>query len=494
MTAATPPRSLGSDAIPELVPIKGSFSVSNRSRDAVLALFLFALVALSYANALQNGFVLDDRAIVLNHPLVVAPQESWRAFIEPYWPSEVGGGQYRPLGILSFAVDRLVAGESAAWYHAVNVAWHLVVVCLLWLWLRGILPLLVATFAAAIFAVHPVHVEAVANVVGRLELMAGAFMLAALLAHQRKSWMAPFFYMCALFSKEHAVIFVAVALLGHVFAQQSRRAIVERSGLWASYAVVTAVWLLLMATAVSGHTTVISAVLRGLTVPDRLLTVLSIVPEYVRLMLFPLHLSADYEPAVLVAARSVNPRVILGLVIIAVCTVVAVRTWSKDRIIAFTVTLFAVCIAPVSNIFFPTGVAVAERTLYFPSIAACVLVSHLILTYGKRRLAMTFAASLVLATSLVRTWTRVPVWHDSRSYAITLLEEHPESYRGRWVAARVLWSMGDLPAAQREFGLARTIYPTDARLNAEAVRLEETMRSHSTTPGDGLPDNKVGAK
>src|SRR5438309_12037365 len=87
---------------------------------------------------------------------------------------------YRPLIIATFSLDRLVDG--ATWFHAVNVFWHAaaaVVVAALarhWAGLRG------ALAAGVIFAVHPVHVEAVANVVGRAELMAGLFTMLAVYA------------------------------------------------------------------------------------------------------------------------------------------------------------------------------------------------------------------------------------------------------------------------------------------------------------------------
>jgi hypothetical protein len=169
-----------------------------------LALAVLALLA--YANALANGFVLDDRGIVLDNPLVREPGTAWRAFLTPYWPAAIGGGQYRPLGILSFVLDGAIAGPSAMWYHAVNVAWHAAATVLLWVWIRGFLAPAGALVAAALFAVHPVHVEAVANVVGRLELMAAAFIFAALVAHRRGSWFAPLLFACALLSKEHAVV------------------------------------------------------------------------------------------------------------------------------------------------------------------------------------------------------------------------------------------------------------------------------------------------
>ena len=86
-----------------------------------------------FANSLANGFVLDDRGVVLDNPLVTSPLTAWRAFGLPYWPETIGGGQYRPLGILSFALDWASSGGDTRWFDAVNVMWHVAGTVLVWL-------------------------------------------------------------------------------------------------------------------------------------------------------------------------------------------------------------------------------------------------------------------------------------------------------------------------------------------------------------------------
>ena len=81
-----------------------------------------SVAVLVYLNALSNGFVLDDGGVIVRNPLVTSPLGAWRAFGLPYWPETLGGGQYRPLGILTFALDWLVSGGDARWFHAMNIA------------------------------------------------------------------------------------------------------------------------------------------------------------------------------------------------------------------------------------------------------------------------------------------------------------------------------------------------------------------------------------
>src|SRR5207237_3530695 len=96
-------------------------------------------------------------------------------FAAPYWPPNLGGHMYTPLLIAVFPLYWLL--RSTAWFHAVNLAWHaaasLAVAALARRWTdwTG------ALVAGLLFAVHPVHAEAVANVVGRAELMAALFTL-----------------------------------------------------------------------------------------------------------------------------------------------------------------------------------------------------------------------------------------------------------------------------------------------------------------------------
>lgn len=431
------------------------------------------VAALVYANAPANGFVLDDRGIILQNPLVQDPARAWQAFVSPYWPAAVGGGQYRPLGILSFALDHAIAGNSAAWFHVVNVGWHVaatVLVSMLALSLGG---LAMALAAGLVFAVHPVHVEAVANLVGRLELMAATFGLATVLLHRRRSPWAVVTFAAALGSKESAVVYPVLALLLDRLPGAPPR---PARPLWIGYAVVFAVWVGLMSYALRDSAlSTSSAVFAGLSLPERLLTVVSIVPHYARLLLAPAQLSADYEPGVITAVRRVTPMVLAGLLVILLAAIVAWRTRRQAPIVAVAMAWVVVAIAPVSNVVMVTGVALAERTLYLASAAVALVVGWLVARAPASRMTAPLLLGGLVVAGAWRTWTRTPVWEDSRSFALQLLEDHPESYRGHWVAARVLRCGGDLPAAAREYAVAHSIYPGDTVMLREAADVAQAL-------------------
>ena len=141
----------------------------------LLGLGLGLLVAVSYYPAVLGGFVWDDRAFTEAAP-VREPSGLRHIWFSP---SEIQGeGHYWPLTYTTFWLDHRLWGFAPAGFHAVNLLLHFANVLLLWrLLLRMAVP--GAWMIAALFAVHPVHVEAVAWVIGRKDLLAMLFYLSA---------------------------------------------------------------------------------------------------------------------------------------------------------------------------------------------------------------------------------------------------------------------------------------------------------------------------
>jgi len=169
-------------------------------------LVVAACAVAAYLGALWNRWALDDIPIIYFNPLVHAPTGIWRAFVSPYWPRELSGELYRPLAIATYALDWQVG--RVAWFHAVNLMWHAAasvgVAALARRWSGD----RAALVAGLLFAVHPVHVEGVANIVGRAELMAAVFALLAVyaaLGRESVGWSAAAFT-CGLLSKENAAV------------------------------------------------------------------------------------------------------------------------------------------------------------------------------------------------------------------------------------------------------------------------------------------------
>ena len=348
-----------------------------------------AIAALTSANAVANSFTLDDHGVIEKNELMRHWSSLWRAFALPYWPVDSPAGQYRPLAIASFVADWAMSGGSAHWMHAVNVGWHVLACVLVWRLLRDLVSPTGALAGALYFAVQPAHVEAIANTVGRCDLMAGAFVVAALLAHRRDSWLAVPLYAAALASKESGVVFVGLAIandlivgalsptLGDAPSIGPGAGLVRcRRRLYAGYLAVAAVYAATLAVVFRHRPLVyIAPAWSHATWIDRWLTEARVVPEYVRLMVAPFDLKIEYTPRVIDVAHGLSVSVVAGLAMMAVVGLCLVVAWRRAPVAALGLAWFAIAISPVSNVLFASGVVLAERTLYLPSVGAAILVA-----------------------------------------------------------------------------------------------------------------------
>ncbi|HUQ82179.1 MAG TPA: hypothetical protein VM076_13600 [Gemmatimonadaceae bacterium] len=459
------------------LPAPVFLDLTGRTRVRRIALASAAVAALLvFANALANGFVLDDRGVVLDNPLVRSPLGAGRAFGLPYWPDAIGGGQYRPLGIVTFAIDWAISGGDARWFHAVNVLWHVAVTALVWMLAAELLAPVAAGVSAAIFAVHPVHVEAVSNVVGRLEAMAAVFVLAGLLAHRRGIWSAPLFFALGLLSKESAVVLVALVAANDVVLERDwRGAFRSRRWLYAGYAGALVAYAVVLAVVFRDRQ--LSSPARafiGMSVWDRLELATRVVPHYLRLLALPMDLSGSYAPNVIDPGPGVSVAGVVGMVILLAGGVSLVALLRRRRwpVVAYALLWLPITLMPVANVFFPTGVVLAERTLYLASVGACLAAGAVAERHLLTRAPMVAAATASIVVAFgVRTWTRTPAWHDDRTYVLTLLAERPEAYDAHLVAGRVYKGANALELADRELTIARRLFPRDSMVYLEAADL-----------------------
>jgi len=187
-------------------------------RAAAPSVVLLALV--SSAIGLVNGFTYDDVYVVEQNPLMRYLHGWWHVFRLSYWPKSAGGDGYRPLTILAFRVEAVLGHLNPMVFHAVSICLYALAAWLVLLVARRLLPLWAAWFAAALFAVHPVHVEAVANVVGQSELWVGVAILASTALYLRDRMEGPLrtstalwillLYAVACFAKEHGIVLPAI--------------------------------------------------------------------------------------------------------------------------------------------------------------------------------------------------------------------------------------------------------------------------------------------
>lgn len=397
--------------------------------------------AVVHLGALANRYALDDVTIIVVNPTVHTLRGLWMAFVRSYWGGNLNTTVFRPLAVASFALDWQTG--SAAWFHAVNLLWHVMATLLLTVLARRWAGDVAALATGLLFAVHPVHVEVVAYIVGRSDLMAACFtLLAVYAAVERDSigWSAAAFAL-GMLSKENAV--VTPALVASVWIAGIRPAPTGRRlagfvgaalGVGAAYTILR----VLVFRQYDQGITAIAPIFMDLTPLQIRLTGIAGLADAVRLLFFPLHLSIDYSPLERTAVTSVgDARFLAGAFALAAWVALVVVAWRARRPVeAMGVAWIGLAYSPVANLVFPIGVYVAERLLYLPSAGLALAFGAAVRDLRPRPLAILLG--VLVTAGGVRSALRVPVFRDNVTAARALLRDAPHSY---WTFNFVGWQM-----------------------------------------------------
>ncbi|KAF4523604.1 hypothetical protein B566_EDAN014578 [Ephemera danica] len=422
------------------------------------ALSCAALAALVFSNTLPAGFVYDDnRAIVQNE------DARWGSSVESllihdFWGtslhSESSHGSWRPLTTLTFRLDHLLAGGLHAHvYHVTNVALHALVTALLVLWARSLLPRGVAPRVAGLmFAVYPVHCEAVAGLVGRAELAQAACTLLALLAYRKytgplRMLLALTFAIAATLFKEQGLVTLALCGASDVLHHSSPHELLElliSSKLTSRLRRLRSrlrTLTLASAVLVCARIAVAGGTLPRFVVADnpaahepslltRSLTFLYLPAFSAKLCLFPHILSFDWSMDAVPLVRSMSDPRLLTLALLYLT--LAGVAWRCDKAASQALLLTVLPFLPVSNLVGYVGFVAAERVLYSPSLGLCLLLGlgfARLWDTQRLRSCLVLALGLLITVFAVRTLRRNLDWHSEETlYRSGLAVNPPKAY------------------------------------------------------------------
>jgi Flp pilus assembly protein TadD len=469
-------------------------------------------VAVSYGIALDGGFVWDDAPLIVDNSRVKVAGEYAHLLFSSFW--ETGDGHdrfrafFRPLVSASYAVDYAVWGLRPFGFHLTNVLLHFLCCVLVWRIARDYrLGPAYALLGALAFAAHPVHVESVAWISGRTDLMCALGVLAAFLAYRRgaapggrrsyrvASWVL---FLFALFCKEMAATLPLLVLCDRWRAGSSPKAALRATvPFWIVFAVY---WVARIR--VLGDP---AAPVYELGPAAWLATALFAAARYLTLLILPVGLDAHYPYRPLDSPAT--PLALVALVMLATTAAGTWLLWRRSRTAVFWVAWIFVGLAPVMTFGRFGDVILADRFLYLPSVGFCVLVAmaarFAIEPVRARRAWIAALAAVALVCPLaVASRERSRVWKDDATLFADMLETSPDSALVRNNYGLALYHGGQVDAAIEEFTTAVALTPgyAMAHNNLGAAlerreRLREAMwhyrRAVELAPGSMQPERNL---
>ena len=449
---------------------------------------VLALVCLAaYWNSFRAGFLLDNQAIVLNDPRLRAVE--WHSvreiFTRHYWWPSLESHLFRPLTTLSYWFNYSVLGNAANpfGYHAVNLLLHWLNATLVFALVREVSGRpWAALAAAALFAVHPLTVESVTNIVGRADLFAGLSVLAGVWLYRRflgagrgrVMWLTGLGAAClaGVFSKESAVVLPAVMLLHDLafpIGQKGELRASVRSWMarvWPAYlavlpglaALLAARWVLFRDSLLFGQFASDNPIVVA-PLWTAVMTGVKVAGYCLALVIWPAKLSCDYSYNAVTLfgwtlSEGQDPHAWAALAVLIGLAVAASVAWRRARAVWFFMGFAAAAYLPTSNLLMAIGTIMAERLMSLPLAAAIPAAALAIAAIGEwaaakapargRRganAALAVAALAIVAAFAARTMQRNEDWASAERLWSSSARAAPASIKiQRALAALVMES------------------------------------------------------
>ena len=495
-----------------------SNSFFTNKRLHLISLFIFGF--LLYANTIGHDYTVDDAIVITDNDFVkegfsgigkILKHDTFLGFFKVE-KSLVAGGRYRPLSLVTFAIEYQFFGANPMISHFVNVLLYALTGMLLYLIVLQLFgskktteAYFVAFVTALLFLAHPIHTEAVANIKGRDEIMAllgslGALFFAlkyALNGQVSKLILASICFFLGILSKENTITFLAVIpLTMYVFTKVKATKI----GIATGALVVFAVLFLIIRQTILGDAASFSANTNmelmnnpylkwngsqyvAFTAMEKFGTIFYTLGKYLVLMVFPHPLTHDYYPAQVPMMTFGDWQVILTVLTYAGAGIYALLQLPKRNPIAFGILYFIATLSVVSNLVFPIGTNMSERFLYMPSVGICLIAAVLLYkmtdkrlaNMGDLKLALPILALFVVGFS-AKTFVRNMAWKDNYTLFTTDINTSINSAKLHNAVAGITVEEANKPEnANRkqqmlndavQYALrARTLHPTYANPN-----------------------------
>ena len=411
--------------------------ISRDLKKSAAVFVILVLTLIAFSPSLKNGFVnWDDNTYVTNNPALRSfSAENLKEIFTSFFLAN-----YQPLTILSYSLDYHFSGLNPLFYHWTNLFLHLLN-CLLVFWLISILSgrFFVAFLTAVLFGLHPMHVESVAWISERKDVLYALFFLGAIICYcyyLRTSSLRRFYYaslglfLLSLLSKAMAITLpVVLFLVDYLLLRKDRKMLFADK--------IPFFVLSFIFGGVAFFAQYATGAVRQqefFNLLDKVLIAAFAIVFYLYKILWPVKLCSLY-PYFIMPGRPMFLLCLVALFVVALAwAVFSLRKFSRK--IIFSSLFFLVTILPVLQLV-PLGQAiVADRYIYIPCIGILYGVSEGIfwlyakkVKYGNkagRILLSMILISLILAAGAL-TWKRCGVWKDDSTLWRDVLDRYPHS-------------------------------------------------------------------
>ncbi|MCX5715500.1 MAG: tetratricopeptide repeat protein [Candidatus Omnitrophica bacterium] len=428
-------------------------------RDVLIICLIAAAGLAVYANSFGNQFVWDDFTFVAENPAIRKLTNFVSFFTRPetLTTSGISKDTYRPLVAASFSVDYFFWKLNPRYYHIESVLFHIINAVLLYFLMRVIIKDATASaLVSLLFLAHPVQTEVVDWIARRGDVIGVFCYLLAAIAHFRirrgrdkkpllYSGMIMLFAVAVLFKETTITLPLILISADALFPQPSG----TRKRSLRYYLPFFAVIVLYMLTRRAVVGPIAQCAWWGGGPFPTFLTMCKVFVNYIRLLIFPMNLCADYVIPVIMSVA--NAGFLISFFILCAIAAAAFSLRSYSRLFTFGVCWFFISLIPASNIF-PIKILLAERFLYIPSIGFFIAVIGLVLKQKDRLKKTLYAAiGILLVIFGVLTAERNKDWKDEITFFTANLKRSPLSVRMRYDLGRRYAQNKMYPEAISEF-------------------------------------------
>lgn len=404
--------------------ILGSSDTILKTRIGLTALVILVLVV--YSNILGNHFTnWDDEHLIVRNKAI-------RTLDIPFIIRNFHIS-YPPVPVISHCLDYRFWRLNPVGYHLTDMIIYALIVLVFFCLCVALIGNREAAFAAAaLFAVHPLHVESVAWLSSRKDGLGMLFYFLSFLVYLRGRewrrreflWLSAFFYLCAIWSKPLMITLPLALILYDVLLADQRSSL--RGSILSKLPYLLPLLLTALATIFLDPHKDIRFSYHGGSMYSTFIAMSIVLGDYLRMLILPVSLSSLY--LVEIPARMTEIRCLLPLAAIVTIMAAAAAAARRAALFSFCVFWGVVSLIPVLQLV-PVNVIKADRYLYLPTAALCLLcgraASSALLRPRFRRGAL--AACAVVTLLAILTIARNTVWRDSATLWEAVIARSPES-------------------------------------------------------------------